>query len=84
MSSDKPTEDWLAGDEWLTIPQAIQYAKISRTKIYEFMRDNSLKYYLLKDTDSRRVRKSDLDALMIPADSESKSLDKTANQELDD
>lgn len=70
MTADKPTEDWLAGDEWLTIPQAIQYAKISRTKIYEYMRNQSLKYYLLKDTDSRRVRKSDLDALMIPPDSD--------------
>ena len=53
-------------DEWLTIPQAIAYTKISRTMLYKYMANNTLKWYHLKDSDHRRVRKSDLDKLMLP------------------
>ena len=56
------------GDEWLTVPQAIAYTKISRAKLYQYMSDNTLPWYHLKYSDHRRVKKSDLDKLMVPGD----------------
>lgn len=60
---EKKTHD--CGDEWLTVPQAVKYTKISRSKLYLLMADHTLPYYHITGTDHRRIKKSDLDKLMV-------------------
>lgn len=60
----KETHD--CGDEWFTVPQAVQYTKISRSKLYSLMAEHTLPYYHVTGTDHRRLKKTDLDKLMVP------------------
>jgi excisionase family DNA binding protein len=53
---------------WVTIPEATKYLRISKSTIYELMSDGRLAFYYLKGTRQRRVKKEDLDALMILGD----------------
>jgi excisionase family DNA binding protein len=57
--------DYQAGDEWMTIAQAISYAKISRATLYRLMDQGVLPFYRVSGTRQRRFKRSDLDKLMI-------------------
>jgi len=50
--------------EWFTPAEAAEYLRVSRQTIYNYMEDGSLPYYKLKSGGGRRIRRSDLDALL--------------------
>jgi excisionase family DNA binding protein len=50
---------------WLTVPEAQAYLKVSKPTIYQMMRDGRLPFYYIKGTNQRRVKKSDVDSLLI-------------------
>lgn len=52
------------GIVWLTMPEAQEYLKISKTTLYDVMRDGRLPFYFIDGTRQRRVKRSDLDALL--------------------
>lgn len=55
---------------WLTTSEAQTYLQISKTTLYECMKDGRLPYYYVKGTRQRRIKKDDLDGLMTLGDSE--------------
>lgn len=62
---------------WFDIPGALEYLKLSKSTLYECMKDGRLPYYYVKGTKQRRLKKSDLDGLLIlgnPEDSEHEDL----------
>jgi excisionase family DNA binding protein len=60
---DKNTSD---SQTWFTVTEAASYIRVTRQTIYRYMDDGALKYYVLKSGGGRRLRKSDLDALLEP------------------
>jgi len=52
-------------DEWLTLPEAAAYLKVSKPTIYRFCSEGCLPFYKLAGTGQRRFRRSDLDGLLI-------------------
>ena len=52
-------------DEWLTLPEAAAYLKVSKPTIYRFCSQGCLPFYKLAGTGQRRFRRSDLDGLLI-------------------
>ena len=53
---------------WLTPAEAQDYLRISKTTLYACMKDGRLPYYYIKRTRQRRIKKQDLDSLMIVGD----------------
>ncbi len=54
---------------WMTTSEAQSYLKISKTTLYDCMKDGRLPFYYVKGTRQRRIQKSDLDGLMTIGDS---------------
>ena len=54
--------------EWLTIPEASGYLKVTRATLYRWARQGKLRLYKL-GTRATRVRRSDLDRMAQPKDS---------------
>ena len=54
-----------SADAWLTMPQAQEYLKVSRTTLYRLMDAGTLPFYRITGTRQRRFKRSDLDQLMI-------------------
>ena len=50
--------------EWFTPAEAARYLRVSRQTIYRYMDHRLLPYYELKSGGGRRVKRSDLDALL--------------------
>jgi excisionase family DNA binding protein len=63
-SPSRPTDE----QEWFTPAEAARYLRVTRQTIYNLMNDKSLPYYELKTIRGRRLRRSDLDALLVRAD----------------
>lgn len=57
-------------DVWFDIDGAMLYLKISRTTLYAAMKDGRLPYFYIKGTRQRRLKKSDLDNLMVSGNPE--------------
>lgn len=57
-------------DVWFDIDGAMIYLKISRTTLYAAMKDGRLPYFYIKGTRQRRLKKSDLDNLMVSGNPE--------------
>lgn len=55
---------------WLTTSEAQTYLKVSKTTLYDCMKDGRLPFYYVKGTRQRRIKKSDLDDLMTLGDRE--------------
>ena len=53
--------------EWLTIPEASSYLKVTRTTLYRWARQGRLRLYRL-GTRATRVRRSDLERMARPKD----------------
>jgi len=53
-------------DEWMTIQDATACTKIKRGTLYQLMKDNILPGYRVAGTSQRRLKRSDLDKLMVP------------------
>lgn len=66
-------------DEWMTLQDATAYTKIKRGTLYQLMKDNILPWYRVTGTSQRRLKRSDLDKLMVPG-----HLEDTAENELPD
>lgn len=54
------------GTVWLTAPEAQDYLKVSKTTLYNLMKDGRLPFFYIVGTHQRRVRRNDLDALLQP------------------
>jgi excisionase family DNA binding protein len=54
-------------DEWLTTKEACKYLKIHRRTLYRMMGDGRLPFCYISGSGHRRIRKADVDALLIPA-----------------
>ena len=52
--------------KWMSVAEACAYLSVSKATLYLYMKDGRLPYYHLAGTHQRRVRKSDLEALLIP------------------
>jgi excisionase family DNA binding protein len=50
--------------EWFTPAEAAKYLRVSRQTIYNYMDNGLLSYYELKSGGGRRIRRTDLDALL--------------------
>ena len=60
--------------QWLTVTEACEYLRVSKGTLYTYMKDDRLPFYYLAGTRQRRVKKEDLDALLMrgkPEDAES-------------
>lgn len=53
-------------DTWFDIHGALQYLKTNKTTLYDCMKDGRLPFYYIKGTRQRRLKKSDLDSLLVP------------------
>lgn len=62
-------------DEWMTLQDATAYTKIKRGTLYQLMKENILPWYRVTGTSQRRLKRSDLDKLMVPGNSEDSSDD---------
>ena len=60
---------------WMTVSEAQDYLKLSKTTLYDCMKDGRLPFYYVKGTRQRRIRRDDLDKLMIAGDPSSVSPD---------
>lgn len=52
------------GNIWLTVPEAQDYLKVSKTTLYNLMKDGRLPFYYITGTRQRRVKQRDLDAVL--------------------
>lgn len=50
---------------WMTVDEASKYLRVTKATLYTYMKDGKLPYYYLAGTRHRRVKKSDVDALLI-------------------
>lgn len=50
---------------WFDVSSALEYLKISKTTLYDCMKDGRLPFYYVKGTRQRRLKRSDLAALLI-------------------
>lgn len=60
---------------WLSISEACSYLGISRPTLYVYMKDGRLPYYYLAGTKQRRLKKEDLDALLVRGSPEEADLE---------
>lgn len=61
-------EELLECDRWMSIAETMKYLGVSRATLYTYMNDGRLRFYYIKGTNQRRIKKSDIDALLIPGD----------------
>ena len=54
--------------KWYTVTEACDYLSVSNSTLYTYMKDRRLPFFYLAGTRQRRLRKSDLDALLMPGD----------------
>lgn len=51
---------------WLTVPEAADYLKVSKTTLYNLMKDGRLPFFYIAGTRQRRVRRNDLNGILEP------------------
>lgn len=59
---------------WYSVPEASEYLGVSKALLYLLMKNGKLPYYYISGTKQRRIKKEDLDALLVkgnPTDDES-------------
>lgn len=59
---------------WMTVEEASKHLRVTRATLYAYMKDGKLPFYYLAGTRNRRIKRSDVDALLIlgkPTDIES-------------
>lgn len=59
-------DDLVGNDRWMSIAETMKYLGTSRATLYTYMNDGRLPFYYIKGTNQRRIKRSDIDALMIP------------------
>jgi excisionase family DNA binding protein len=73
-------EELIDNDRWMSIAEVTKYLGVSRATLYTYMNDGRLPFYYIKGTNQRRIKKSDVDGLMIPGKPE----DAESPDEVDD
>lgn len=58
-------EELVDNDRWMSIAEVMKYLGVSRATLYTYMNDGRLPFYYIKGTNQRRIKRSDVDALMI-------------------
>ena len=51
--------------KWLSIREACEYLGVSRGTLYTYMQSDILPFYYLPNSTRRRIKQSDLDALLV-------------------
>lgn len=51
---------------YLTVTEACAYLRVSKTTLYDLMADGRLPFFRIRGTRKRRLKRSDLDALIEP------------------
>ena len=51
---------------WMTVDEASKYLRVTRATLYAYMKDEKLPFFYLAGTRNRRIKKSDVDALLVP------------------
>ena len=51
---------------WYSVPEASEYLGISKALLYNLMKGRKLPFYYISGTRQRRLKKEDLDALLVP------------------
>ena len=54
-------------EEWLTVEEASKFLRVARRTLYKYCESGQLPYYRIGGSGHRRLRKSDLMALMVRA-----------------
>jgi excisionase family DNA binding protein len=62
-------DDLQDNERWMSIAEAMKYLGVSRATLYTYMNDGRLPFYYIKGTNQRRIKRSDIDALLIPGKS---------------
>jgi excisionase family DNA binding protein len=60
--------DMVAMTEWLTPNEAAAYLKVNRRTLYGLMASGRLPYHQMRGSGRRRIRREDLDALLVPGE----------------
>lgn len=50
--------------KWLSVTEACEYLSVSKTTLYTYMQEGRLPFYYLAGSRTRRLKLSDLDALL--------------------
>lgn len=53
---------------WLTVPEASDYLKVSKTTLYNLMKDGRLPFYYIAGTRQRRLNQADVNKILVPGD----------------
>jgi excisionase family DNA binding protein len=59
---------------WMTVDEVSKYLRVTKATVYTYMKEGKLPYFYLAGTRHRRVKKSDVDALLIPGKPEEDNL----------
>jgi excisionase family DNA binding protein len=59
---------------WMTVEEASTYLRVTPNTLYNYMKDGKLPYFYLAGTRHRRVKKKDVEALLVPGKPEDDSL----------
>ena len=66
-------------DAWMTVDDAVAYTRIKRGTLYRLMKEDILPWYRVTGTKQRRIKRSDLDRLMVPGEPDDDSPDGEKN-----
>ncbi len=66
MPSNKNAREGAGTQEWYTPAEAAEYLRVTRQTIYNYMDEGLLPYRELPSGRGRRIRRTDLDALLEP------------------
>lgn len=53
------------GEQWMTVQEAAEYLRVSRRTLYKYMEEGVLPFYVISSTGRRRLKRSDIDGLLI-------------------
>jgi excisionase family DNA binding protein len=81
MSFNASEDENRGPQQWFTPAEAARYLRVSRQTIYRYMEQELLLYYELKSGGGRRLRRSDLDALLERPTGRTASDDTTSGSE---
>lgn len=59
---------------WMTVDEASQYLRVTPNTLYNYMKDGRLPFFYLAGTRHRRVKRSDVERLLVPGKPEDESL----------
>lgn len=54
-------------DRWMTVADAMHYIGVSKATLYTYMSDGRLPFYYIRGSNQRRIKQSDVDALLVRA-----------------